>query len=54
MACDARLERVIRDATTPTRNGYLLTVTCPGGVVFGRWIMPLDAELDLLHTASLN
>jgi hypothetical protein len=42
------------DATTPAWNGYLLTVACPCGVVFGRWVTPLDAEQDLLRTASLN
>ena len=42
------------DATEPAWNGYLLTVTCPCGVVFERWVTPADAELDLLHAASLN
>ena len=42
------------DATEPAWNGYLLTVACPCGVVFERWIMPLDAELDLLYLAQLN
>jgi len=38
------------DATEPAWNGYLL----PCGVVFGRWVTPLEAELDLLQAASLN
>jgi hypothetical protein len=42
------------DATEPVWNGYLLTVACPCGVVFERWVTPLDAALDLLHSASLN
>jgi hypothetical protein len=42
------------DATEPAWNGYLLTVACACGVVFGRWVRPLDAELDLLQAASLN
>jgi hypothetical protein len=42
------------DATEPAWNGYLLTVACPCEVVFGRWVTPLDAELDLLHAASLK
>ncbi len=37
------------DATEPACNGYLLTVACPCGVVFGRWIIPEAAELDLLQ-----
>jgi hypothetical protein len=32
-------------ATEPTWNGYLLTVACPCGVVFERWVTPQDAEL---------
>ena len=39
---------------TARRNGYLLTVACPCGVTFERWVTPLDAELDLLQSASLN
>jgi hypothetical protein len=35
-------------------NWSLLTVACPGGVVFERWVTPEDAELDLLHLARLN
>jgi hypothetical protein len=34
-------------ATEPAWNGYLLTVACSCGVVFGRWVTPEDAELDL-------
>ena len=36
------------DATEPVLNGYLLTVACPCGVVFERWVMPQDAAMDLL------
>jgi hypothetical protein len=42
------------DATEPAWNGYLLQVACSCGVTFGRWVTPLDAELDLLRAASLN
>ncbi|PYN82747.1 MAG: hypothetical protein DMD96_05055 [Candidatus Rokuibacteriota bacterium] len=42
------------DATEPAWNGYLLTVAYPCGVVFGRWVTPLDAELDLLRETRLN
>ena len=42
------------DATAPAWNGYLLTVACPCGVVFGRWVTPEDAELDLLRVAGLD
>jgi hypothetical protein len=45
---------LIDDATEPTWNGYLLTVACLCGVVFERWVTPLDAELDLLRLARLN
>src|SRR2546425_5145652 len=40
---------LIGDATEPALNGYLLTVACACGVVFERWVTPLDAELDLLR-----
>jgi hypothetical protein len=42
------------DTTPPACNGYVLTVTCPCGVVFERWITPEDADADLLHLARLN
>jgi hypothetical protein len=38
----------------PAWNGYPLTVTCPCGVVFGRWVTPKAADLDLLRWALLN
>jgi hypothetical protein len=42
------------DATEPAWNGYLLTVACPCGVTFERWVTPLEGELDLLHAPTLN
>jgi len=36
------------DATKPAWNGYLLTVACPCGVVFERWVTLQDAAVDLL------
>jgi len=42
------------DATEPAWNGYLLTVACPCGVVFGRWVTPEDANADLVGIARLN
>ena len=42
------------DATEAAWNGYLLTVTCPCGVVFERWVTPWDAELDLIRATLLN
>jgi hypothetical protein len=46
--------RLTADATPPAWNGYLLTVTCPCGVVFQRWVTPEDADADLIRTARLN
>jgi len=40
------------DATEPEWSGYLLTVDCPCGVTFERWVAPEDAELDLLQSAG--
>jgi hypothetical protein len=42
------------DATPPAWNGCLLTVACPCGVVFERWVTPEDADADLLGIARLN
>jgi len=42
------------DATEPAWNGYLLTVACPCGVVFDRWVTPEDADADLLRIARLK
>ena len=36
------------DATEPAWNGYRLTVACPCGVVFERWVTPQDATADLI------
>lgn len=35
------------DASEPAPNGYRLTVACPCGVTFQRWITPQDAAIDL-------
>jgi hypothetical protein len=37
------------DATEPAWNGYLLTVACPCGVTFARWVTPEDAAVDLVR-----
>ena len=42
------------NATKPAWNGYLLTVACPCGVVFERWVTPDQADADLLRLARLN
>ncbi len=35
----------------PTPTGYQVRVACPCGVVFERWVLPQDAEEDLLTSA---
>jgi len=42
------------DAFTPAWNGYLLTVACPCGVVFGRWLTPQDEAAELLRLSMLK
>jgi len=37
------------DATDPAWNGYLLTVACPCGVVFERWVTSVDVAVDLMQ-----
>ena len=52
---DHRPHRMLTgDATAPAWNGYLLTMACPCGVVFERWVTPQEAELDQLQAAPLN
>ena len=36
--------------TPPTPQGYQVRVTCPCGVIFERWVLPQDAEEDLLRS----
>ncbi len=35
-------------AGQPTPKGYSVSITCPCGVVLERWVLPQDAEEDLL------
>ena len=46
--------RLTTDATEPEWNGYLLTVACACGVVFGRWVTSDEAELDLFGETKQN
>ena len=41
--------RLTGDAPQPAWNGYLLTVACPCGLTFERWVTPQDAAVDLLR-----
>ena len=43
-----RTSLLTADATEPAWNGYLLTVACPCGVVFQRWVTSEDADRDLI------
>jgi len=36
--------------TQPTPKGYQVEVACPCGVTFERWVLPQDAEEDLLRS----
>ena len=40
--------QLVGEVTEPEATGYLVTVTCPCGVVFERWVTELDAAEDLL------
>ena len=46
--------QLVRDATEPAANGYMLTVACRCGVTFTRWVAPLLAAEDLAALARLN
>jgi hypothetical protein len=41
--------RLVGDASEPGRHGYYVTVACPCGVVFERWVTDQDAAADLLQ-----
>jgi hypothetical protein len=41
------------DATQADASGYLLTVRCPCGVEFMRWVTPDEAARDLVLTELL-
>jgi hypothetical protein len=42
------------DATEPAWNGYLLTVACPCGVVFERWVTLGDAMDALISWSGVE
>jgi hypothetical protein len=46
--------QLVGDATEPLPIGYQLTITCPCGVMFVRWVTPEDAAIDLAAPARLN
>ena len=41
--------QLVGDANEPRPSGYLVTVACPCGVTFERWVTQLDAAEDLLR-----
>ena len=43
--------KLVGDASEPGPRGYRMTVACPCGVVFERWVTGLDAAADLLRLA---
>jgi hypothetical protein len=46
--------RLEADTGELTPNGYRLTVACPCGVTFRRWITPQEAAEDLAVLARQN
>ena len=41
--------QLVGDASEPWPAGYRVTVACPCGVTFERWVTELDAAEDLLQ-----
>ncbi len=39
----------VGDASEPGPSGYRVTIACPCGVTFERWVTGLDAAADLLR-----
>jgi hypothetical protein len=46
--------QLLGDATEPMENGYQVTISCPCGAVFIRWVTPDDAAIDLAALVRLN
>lgn len=46
--------QLVGDATEPTLSGYQVTITCPCGVVFMRWVTAGEAAVDLAAPARRN
>jgi len=46
--------KLVGGASEPGRSDYGVTVACPCGVVFERWVTELDAAADLLRLAGRN
>jgi hypothetical protein len=46
--------QVVGDATQPRPNGYQVSIACPCGVTFSRWVTPEAAVIDLAALARLN
>ena len=40
-------------ASPLTPQGYMVRIACPCGVIFERWVLPQDAEGDLLRSGLL-
>ncbi len=40
-------------ASSLSRQGYSVRITCPCGVAFERWVLPQDAEDDLFGSGLL-
>ena len=40
---------LIGDASEPGASGYRVTVACPCGVTFERWVSELEAATELLQ-----
>ena len=46
--------QLVGDATEPMENGYQVTISCPCGAVFIRWVTQDDAAIDLARLMRLN
>jgi hypothetical protein len=41
------------ETTEPRANGYMLSVTCPCGVTFMRWVTPAEAAKEVVLSQVL-
>jgi hypothetical protein len=42
------------ETTEPEAAGYMLSVTCPCGVTFMRWVTPVEAARELVLSNLMN
>jgi hypothetical protein len=48
VTCHLSCGQLTAETTRPEANGYMLSVACPCGVTFMRWVTPAEAARELV------